>query len=182
MAERLAKQIKEIAGQSDLPVAVKFIERVESDSDLTRDEDPNTHFCVFFAAYDPKEKQIFVGHHKKSGLWLFNGGHIDHEETLENALEREIDEEWGLEMSANLIGAPQLLTITEIDNPTKQACTRHYDIWYFVPVSKDDFSPRKELLATEFHTNSWLKPNDARNIITDPSTLEAITTIERMFS
>jgi 8-oxo-dGTP pyrophosphatase MutT (NUDIX family) len=183
MAERLAEKIRQIAGlQTGNPVSGQFLERLEADPGLTRDENPQTHYCVYFAAYDPEAREVFIGHHKKSDLWLFNGGHIDEGEIPEEALEREIGEEWGLQMQAQSIGNPQLLTITEINNPTKQTCTRHYDIWYFVPVKKDAFAPDDELLSKEFHQTEWLNPDVARIKITDPSTLEAISRFEEIFN
>lgn len=182
MTERLAEQIRRFTeSQPVLPASRQFAERLDADPNLTRDENPYTHFCVYFAAYDPESKQVFVGHHKKSRLWLFNGGHIDKGETLQKALEREIGEEWGLEMKAEDIGEPQLLTITEINNPTKQTCTKHYDIWYFVPVDKKSFIPDKNLLAKEFYTTNWMTPEEARAVITDLSTLEAINKFEEIF-
>lgn len=183
MAERLAEQIRIIIEtQADLLVSTQFKKRLDADSKLTRDENPYTHFCVYFAAYDPEAKQVFVGHHKKSGLWLFNGGHIDEGETPQEALEREMGEEWGLEMKADDIGNPKLLTVTEIENPAKQTCMRHYDIWYFVPVVKDEFVPDEELLGIEFHNSDWLSLEKAREVATDPNTLAAINKFEEMFN
>jgi len=49
MAERLAKRISEIASEHPtLPVASDFLSRVK-EGQLTRDENPYTHFCVYFA-------------------------------------------------------------------------------------------------------------------------------------
>lgn len=104
-----------------------FLKRL-GEGNLTRDENPKIHFCVYFAAYDPSAKQIFLGHHKKSGLWLFNGGHIDEGETVWEALKREIAEEWGIETPIERMKPPRLLTLTEIENPAKQTCKLHYDI------------------------------------------------------
>ena len=56
-------------------------------------------------------------HHKKSGLWLFNGGHIDKGENPEQALRRGMGEEWGEIVDLQIIGEPKLLTITTIVNP-----------------------------------------------------------------
>ena len=57
-------------------LALKFLERIQ-EGKITRDENPKSHVCVYFAAYDPRAKQVFIGHHKKSGFWLFNGRNID---------------------------------------------------------------------------------------------------------
>ena len=183
MTERLAEQIRHLANKhSSLLVAPEFVSRLQDEDGLTRDENPYTHYCVYFAAYDPAAGQIFVGHHIKSDLWLFNGGHIDAGETAEETLLREMGEEWGLEMALDGIGEPTLLTITEISNPAKQSCIRHYDIWYFVVVDRETFAPDSALLAKEYHSIEWLSPGEARKAITDPNTLEAVKLIEEVFN
>jgi len=149
---------------SNEEIAQKFLERLKQE-DLTIDENPQSHFCVYFAAYDPNARQIFIGHHKKSGLWLANGGHIDKDETLQETLKREIDEEWGLKYKDINVGEPQLLTITEIYNPEKQPCRAHYDVWHFVPVDKNTFNPDKNKLAEEFYENRWISPNEAKKLL-----------------
>lgn len=182
MTERVAERINEIASEfPSSPIAQEFISRA-SEGQLARDENPYTHFCVYFAGFDPAGRKVFIGHHKKSGLWLFNGGHMDEGETPEESLDREMGEEWGLKVGLNEIGEPKLLTITPINNPTKQKCTSHYDIWYFVPLSESGFKPDQDLLATEFHTTGWKTINDARALITDPNTLKAIDEFEKVFT
>jgi 8-oxo-dGTP pyrophosphatase MutT (NUDIX family) len=182
MSERLKTKILEITGSyPNSSMVQSFLIRLEGNNLFTRDENPASHFCVFFAAYDQDLHLIFIGHHKKSGLWLFNGGHIDPNETPDETLIREMGEEWGIQINVDLIGTPQLLTITDINNPTKQTCTRHYDIWYFVPVDSTNFYPDKKLLAQEFHENIWLETNSARKLITDPNTNTAIDKLEQIF-
>lgn len=179
MTERLTEQIRQLAEQhNNLPVTRAFANRLDEEEGLTRDENPYTHYCVYFAAYDPAAGQLFIGHHRKADLWLFNGGHIDAGETAEETLLREMDEEWGLEIGLDVIGEPKLLTITEISNPARQSCTRHYDIWYFVPVNRETFAPDKALLAKEYHIMEWLSPGEAREVITDANTLEAVGLLE----
>lgn len=181
--ERLAEQLRSVLDEyGSTPVHDDFSNKLEKDDGLTRDENPQTHYCVYFAAYDPNAGEIFVGHHKKSGLWLFNGGHIDEGETMEEALIREMGEEWGFSVDLSDIGGPKLLTITEINNPTKQTCTKHYDIWYFVPVDKSGFDPDSSLLEKEFHSNEWVGVDRARELITNESTLEAVSRLERLFN
>lgn len=181
MQERLVEQVNLIAEKfSTLPIAIEFFNRAK-EGNLTRDENPTSHFCVYFAAYDPDKKQIFIGHHKKSGLWLFNGGHIDKGEIPSEALVREMGEEWGTEISLQDIGEPRLITITPIKHP-KIKCTSHYDIWYFVPVSRTDFTPDEEKLETEFYTTGWKSIDEARNIVTDKNTLVAMSEFEKLFN
>lgn len=178
MSDRLPAQIKNFAAlHNQSPVAQSFVDRLP-EGDLTRDENPASHYCVYFAAYDPETGQIFVGHHIKSDLWLFNGGHIDAGETAEETLLREMGEEWGLQIPLENIGDPKMLTITEIDNAVKQSCTRHYDIWYFVPVNQQTFTPDQTLLAKEYHRMAWLSPAEARNVMSDANTLSAVDLIE----
>lgn len=182
MTEKITKRISAIASEhSTSPVFLEFVGRIK-EGQLSRDENPYTHFCVYFAGYDKETERVFIGHHKKSGLWLFNGGHIDKGETPEEALEREMGEEWGLKVNIKHIGEPKLLTITPIYNPTKQKCTRHYDIWYFVPLSETGFKPNQNLLASEFHTTGWKSIVEAKTLITDSNTLKAISEFENLFS
>ncbi|MCX6732051.1 MAG: NUDIX domain-containing protein [Candidatus Roizmanbacteria bacterium] len=153
----------------------RFITRI-TEGNLTRDENPLSHLCVYFAAYDPKKRQVFMGKHIKSGLWLFNGGHVDKNESLEAALYREMQEEWGLVQKIN-INTPSLFTITKIENPKKQTCEWHYDIWYFIPFKKDLFHPIQKLLSKEFFEWGWKTTDEAQILARDRATLIGIDAI-----
>lgn len=180
MVEQLTKRINEIASAHPTsPVALEFISRAE-EGKLTRDENPYSHFCVYFAGFDQKAKKVFIGHHKKSGLWLFNGGHIDEGETPEEAIEREMGEEWGVKIDLQSIGKPKLLTITPINEPAIK-CIRHFDIWFFVPLSEASFQPNQDFLKTEFHSNGWKSVEEAKKLITDLNTFKAISEFEYLF-
>ena len=145
----------------------------------TRDQNPYTHFCVYFAAFNPQAKQIFIGHHIKSGLWLVNGGHVDKGESLQQTLNREMQEEWGFVIKTDAT-KPSLLTITKIKSVVKITCEYHYDVWYFVPVEKNTFSPNKKLLQKEFHATGWKTIPQARSLIEDPNTLQALNLLEKL--
>lgn len=182
MSKRLINHLKKIAESTKVEEKVRkeFVNRAESGV-LTRDENPLTHFCVYFAAYDPENQQVFIGHHKKSGLWLFNGGHIDEGELPLQALKREIKEEWGEKIQLEENYKQSLLTITEINNSTKQKCKLHYDIWYFMSLSKTSFAPDESLLGKEFHQTGWKLIEKAKDLIKDANTLIALAEIEKLF-
>lgn len=156
-----------------------FLERLKA-GEFTRDENPKSHFCVYFAGFDLKKKQVFIGHHRKSNLWLFNGGHVDIGELLDDAVLREMKEEWGIYFDSNKIGKPSLLTITEINNQKKQPCRLHYDIWYFISLDKNKFFPDTNLLNKEFFEASWKSFEDARKLVTNKNTLIALDSIEKL--
>jgi len=179
MVNQLAQEIEKIL--SDTPsseeVIFKFKQNL-AEGKLTRDENPENHFCAYFAACDYKAKQFFIGHHIKSGLWLFNGGHIDKNETIRETVAREINEEWGLDINDLKVEAPALLTTTEINNPSKQKCRLHLDIWHFIDVDKNNFKPDPLKLAEEFYSVEWMDLTKARQMVSDKSTLKAIDFIE----
>lgn len=75
----------------------RFLARLR-EGNLTRDENEESHFCVFFAGVDFKTKKVFIGHHKKADIWLFNGGHIDNRELPIQTMIREMGEEWNIKI------------------------------------------------------------------------------------
>jgi len=180
MSEELSQALIDIVTSRSAPdqeTITRFLTRVD-EGKLTRDENPHTHFCVYFAAYDPQAQEIFIGHHKKSGLWLFNGGHIDQGETPQAALAREMIEEWGVSVVIPP-GQPAFFTLTRILDPTL-VCKYHYDLWHLLPVNKELFAPDAVALGQEFYQIGWKTFAEARKLVTDPNTLFAIHQIEAL--
>lgn len=171
-----------IQNDLDKKIALKFLNRLK-EKELSIDDNPESHFCVYFAPYNTSSKQVFIGHHKKSGLWLFNGGHVDKDEDLEQTLEREIYEEWGLDANNFNIKKLGMLTITDINNLKKQPCRTHYDLWNFIEIKKREFHPSKEKLGEEFFEAGWKNLNEAKKLIgnNNNQTLEAINFIKKKY-
>ena len=164
--------------KADEEISDRYQKRLKNGA-ISLKDDPVSHFCVYFAAYDPENKRVFIGHHKKSGLWLFNGGHIEKDETPKQGLKREIAEEWGIDFNVDNL-MPKLLTITVIaNNPAKRPCQTHYDIWFFVPQDSD-FAPDENRLSEEFYKTGWKTFKEARKLAKDPNTLKGINEIEKL--
>ncbi|MFZ2201794.1 MAG: NUDIX domain-containing protein [Microgenomates group bacterium] len=184
MTKELAAQLINLA-QSDIcpeKIRPEVIDRLTNER-LTRDEGEVAHFSLFIMAIDVRKKLVYVGHHKKSDKWIPHGGHIDEGELIEQTLEREIWEEWGMRMTAGEIGAPVSLTITEIENPNLwPVCRRHYDIWYFAQVDQDTFVIDPEVLHDEFYEARWMNLEEASRLASDsPSVLEAYSLVSSNF-
>lgn len=132
---------------------------------LVREDDPASHFDVMAAIYDPERRLVLLGDHKKSGLYLFNGGHIDKGELPREALRREVSEEVGWEMERAEVPEPELLTICPIEI-AGMTCRRHYDLWFFLPVNSEKLVIDEEKMATEYWTWGWYSLEEARKLET----------------
>lgn len=142
-----------------------------------RGEGSEEHFGVYFLPYNPKTKQVFLIHHEKAELWLSPGGHIDNGETPLETLRREVREELGIEINPNENTQPFFLSTVEITpKPQRRGCRKHYDIWFLIETDGGDF----EVDPREFLESRWVTINEARGLVTDPSTLEALDIIESM--
>ena len=151
---------------------MRFIERVEKGA-FTRDENLASHFCVYFLPYNKKTRKVFIVHHKKSGLWIGPGGHIDKGEDLHTTLNREIFEELGVKHFYKETPIPFLLTLTPIES-TKRSCRFHFDIWFLMETDGSNF----HVDPKEFYTTNWASFDEARKKSTNKANLKAFEIIE----
>ncbi len=168
----LTEQIKQVAidfSTQNPEASQRFLAVLNEGGGLTRDEGNMSHFCVYFVPYNTKTKQLFIVHHKKSGLWLSPGGHIDKGELLLDALNREIKEELGVANFFSTLPQPFLISVTPINNPV-QPCKEHLDIWFLVETYGSNFNVDLQ----EFYATKWVSLEEAKSIVTDPANQKAI--------
>ncbi|MCX6791100.1 MAG: NUDIX domain-containing protein [Candidatus Gribaldobacteria bacterium] len=170
--EDIKRVIKRDITESDA-VFEDFLNRLE-EGNLTRDENTLTHFGVFFLPFNKKENKVFLVHHKKSGLWIAPGGHIDKDERLLEALNREIQEELGIERFFKEYPNPFLLTRTPIENKG-HLCKVHYDFWHLMETNGSNF----KVDSAEFYITRWLSFDEARRMVISPSNLKALEVLEK---
>ena len=87
---------------------------------------PNPHLVSYFPVVDPDAQALLLGAHRKSGLWLPPGGHVEPGEHPRDTVRRECVEE--LRMPADFLHpAPLFVTITRT-----RGAYPHEDIslWY----------------------------------------------------
>ena len=178
MTSPLTRIIQDAHGKDE--VKLKFLNRLD-EGNLTRSENPASHFCVYFAAIDPTAQKIFMGLHKKSGLWLCNGGHMDPGETPVDTVLREAQEDWGVTIDPADMSDPELVTLTEIEHPERQICEWHYDMWYFLPFSEATFFPDPDRLKSEFLEYGWYSYAEAQKLLKDPASFEALNFLMQSF-
>jgi 8-oxo-dGTP pyrophosphatase MutT (NUDIX family) len=111
---------------------------------------PPKHLVVYFVPVDPVRRCLLLGDHRKSGLWLPPGGHVEDGEDPRRAVIREAREELGIE-AGYADGRPFFLTVT----PTVGA-NRHLDVslWFVLEVDRD----KARIIADpgEFKRVRWL--------------------------
>lgn len=162
-----------VSTPSDEKTKKDFLSQLQKGK-LTRDEGSGAHFCVYFLPYNPKKKEVFIVHHKKSGLWLSPGGHIDANDTsLQFTLNREIEEELGLKEFFKENPKPFLLTMVDISR-LNQPCSRHLDLWYLVETDGSNFN----VDPVEFHDYKWMTFNEADEMVTDEANRTALEFIQ----
>jgi len=174
LADQIAKIINLPICDSEATHA-EFIDRLKHGA-LTRDENPQSHFCAYFLLYNQTNRTVFIIHHKKSGLWISPGGHIDQGEGLRETLNREISEELGVNNFFKQAPPPFLLTITPIENRV-QPCKQHFDIWYLLATDGANFN----IDPKEFHDTKWLTIDDAKKIVIDPANIRALEIINNQY-
>lgn len=90
---------------------------------------PNPHLVAYFLLIDSSANQVLLVDHKKAGLWLPAGGHVEPNEHPRETVKREILEELGIEADFMMVD-PLFLTVTK----TVGQSAGHTDIslWYIL--------------------------------------------------
>lgn len=125
---------------------------IDSGCELFRTEKPATpdiHLVCYFVPISPDFNQILLTDHKKSGLWLPPGGHVEPAEHPKETVKREAKEELGIDPEF-ILDKPLFLTVTITSGKIGQ----HTDVSLWYPIVVD---PRRHLEydVDEFHQIRW---------------------------
>ena len=109
---------------------------------------PPKHLVSYFAVVD--EGNILLVDHKNAKLWLPTGGHVELGEDPRVTVVRELQEELGLVISPESVGAPLMVTVTQ----TVGLTAGHTDVslWYVV---RGDRSSEVSFDREEFNEVRW---------------------------
>lgn len=130
---------------------------------LDKADDPPQHLVSYFILFDQAQQKLLLVDHKKAGLWLPSGGHVEPNEHPQTTVRREVREELGIE--ANFFSpTPLFLTVT----PTVGAVARHTDVslWY---VLQEDAAQPLWFDEAEFHGVRWFALDDLPLDRSDPN-------------
>lgn len=151
-----------------------FLQRINKGK-FTQAEDSVSHFGVFFWPYNPKTKEIFITHHKKSGLWLAPGGHMEPGELPVDTAIREAKEELGC-LVDSLDPLPFMISKTPVNMPG-YACRTHYEIWYVLHVLPTD-GKSFTVDPQEFFDTKWVSMQEANKFLTQLNQQKALRKLQ----
>lgn len=116
---------------------------------------PPMHLVSYFVVLDDTSDRLLLVAHRKAGLWLPTGGHVEPDEDPWATVVRECQEELGIEAIASpLTGeSPFFLTVTDTRGPGV-----HTDVslWYLLAADADTITSYDE---EEFSAIRWLTPD-----------------------
>jgi 8-oxo-dGTP pyrophosphatase MutT (NUDIX family) len=117
---------------------------------------PSPHLVAYFLLHDEADGSVLLVDHRKAGMWLPSGGHVEPGEHPAETVRREVVEELGVPaVFAPRFGErPALLTVTETVGAPED---RHTDVslWFVLSGSRD-----QKLIPDpgEFRTVRWWTP------------------------
>lgn len=170
MSEALRQQIRrEVAALQPLDALearhqAETLDWIDSGAELCRLSKPATpprHLVSYFAVVDEAQRLLLV-EHRKAGLWLPPGGHVEPGEHPRDTVAREIVEELGF-AAPEPVAAPLFITATE----TVGLTAGHTDVslWYLARVHS-----RQAIVfdAEEFASMRWFGPHELPLAHSDP--------------
>jgi 8-oxo-dGTP pyrophosphatase MutT (NUDIX family) len=117
---------------------------------------PKAHFTASGLVLDPARTRACLVLHRKLGLWLQPGGHVETgDATLAAAALREVHEETGLSGSVEGV-APIQLDVHEIPERQDMPAHLHLDVRFLVIAAGDEL-----VLSDESHAVQWWPIADA---------------------
>jgi 8-oxo-dGTP pyrophosphatase MutT (NUDIX family) len=117
-------------------------------------DEPPMHLVSYVVPVDPARGQLLLVAHRKAGLWLPPGGHVEPGEDPWRAAVREAREELGLMVSDP--SSPAFLTVTRT---VGQSPHTDVSLWYVVPTRVEAVT---EYDQSEFGGIAWLSPAEVR--------------------
>lgn len=135
---------------------------------------PNKHLVSYFIVFDEEAKKILLVDHKKAGLWLPPGGHVEVDEYPKETVRRECREELGINAEF-WRDDPIFLTSTVTVGHTGG----HTDVslWYVIKGSSNE---TYQFDRDEFYSIRWFGLEECPFEKSDPHLQRCMSKLEKI--
>jgi 8-oxo-dGTP pyrophosphatase MutT (NUDIX family) len=130
------------------------------------------HFTASAFVLSPDRRQLILIHHKKLGIWVQPGGHVDASDPdLESAARREVGEEVGLHDLEPLSDAGALFDVDIHAIPARkdEPAHEHFDVRFAFVARTLAFARSEEVADVR-----WVSLAEVGTVTTDRSVLRAV--------
>ncbi|PIR62133.1 MAG: hypothetical protein COY81_02570 [Candidatus Pacebacteria bacterium CG_4_10_14_0_8_um_filter_43_12] len=115
------------------------------------------------------QQKLLIVHHKKLKIWLPVGGHVEEDETFEEALHREVKEEVNLHIKIlNAYPTFEKLATSHIPLYVHSGMESNTMKVWFDFVCSCSSTKSFELQTTELDNFKWIKKSDVNNLESYP--------------
>lgn len=140
------------------------IDWINSDTEIFRIEKPATpikHLVCYAVLYDVSKQKILLLKLKNAGLFLPNGGHMEKEEMPYETVQRELQEELGINGKYILKNWRLPFFITQIKTVGKTSGHIDVDLWYLLKGdSEEPIKTDSQDFQREFGEFKWYTINE----------------------
>jgi 8-oxo-dGTP pyrophosphatase MutT (NUDIX family) len=160
------------ADAAEARFAARMLELTEAPDACARSHFAPGHFTASAFVLSPDRRELILIHHRKLGIWVQPGGHIDATDLdLESAARREVAEEVGLRELEALLPNSALfdLDIHAIPARKDEPAHEHFDVRFAFVARTLSFERSEEVADVR-----WVPLAEARAITTDRSVLRAV--------
>jgi 8-oxo-dGTP pyrophosphatase MutT (NUDIX family) len=138
------------------------------------------HFTASAFVLSPDRHELILIHHKKLGIWVQPGGHVDPtDRDLESAARREVAEEVGLRNLQPLLAGGALFDVDIHAIPARkdEPLHEHFDVRFAFVAPTLDFERSEEVSDAR-----WLPLGEVGATTTDRSVLRAVEKLRRLLA
>lgn len=159
--------------QEDITFALRWIDSGAEIFRIAKPDDPKIHLVAYFVLFDVKSDTLLLVDHRKAGLWLPPGGHIEVNEHPQETVKREAQEELGIEADFQM-ETPLFVTVTE----TVGNVAKHTDVSLWYLLNGQDGS-HFQYDTEEFHQVKWFSVDQIPHTASEPHLKKFINKVHK---
>ena len=172
MRNALAEQLRTHRAATELEAAhvKRMLALAASESPFARTNFTPGHFTASAFVLSPQRDALLLILHRKLGLWLQPGGHVEAQDLdLLAAARREVEEEVGLSALEPILPGIFDVDIHPIAARASEAAHEHFDVRYLLRAASRDLRAGSEIQAAQ-----WIPLAKVGAVQSDESVLRAV--------